>query len=161
MSRFGKVAGAANAGAASLCAELIWLGSVLVAFGAVISMFTGMSLTMAIAIACVVTCVYTYLGGMWAASLWGRNIQLAIRPNATDKQMLSWIRAMVPVAILVAALIALLAQTIYWLICMAYALTLVVLFVLRCSRAVSLAALALIFSLFAVMVSLAINCLIG
>jgi len=110
MSRFGKVAGAANAG---------------------------------------------------AASLWGRNIQLAIRPNATDKQMLSWIRAMVPVAILVAALIALLAQTIYWLICMAYALTLVVLFVLRCSRAVSLAALALIFSLFAVMVSLAINCLIG
>lgn len=62
MSRFGKVAGAANAGVVSLCAELIWLGSVLVAFGAVISMFTGMSLTMAIAIACVVTCVYTYLG---------------------------------------------------------------------------------------------------
>ncbi len=35
------------------------------------------------------------------------------------------------------------------------------LFVLRCSRTVFLAALALIFSLFAVMVSLAINCLIG
>lgn len=69
MSRFGKVAGIANAGVVSLCAELIWLGSVLVAFGAVISMFTGMSLTMAIAIASVVTCVYTYLGGMWAVSL--------------------------------------------------------------------------------------------
>lgn len=65
MSRFGKAAGVANAVVVSLCAELIWLGSVLVAFGAVISMFTGMSLTMAIVIASVVTCVYTYLGGMW------------------------------------------------------------------------------------------------
>jgi len=304
-SRFGKAAGVANAVVVSLFAELIWLGSVLVAFGAVISMFTGISLAMSIVIASVVTAIYTYMGGMWAvsltdfiqmvlliagilivfpaainavggwgpfvanagnveglppfamwpvggeagyvyytgiegwmyyavawasiglagtvaaqdfwqrilaaknektavrtcwitsgiylvfgmmcpligiaaweinptftgaaveqifpwmattllspylaifvsvgliaalmssgdsaalaaASLWGRNIQLAIRPKATDKQMLSWTRAMVPVAILVAALIALIAQTIYWLMCMAYALTLVVLFV--------------------------------
>lgn len=32
-------------------------------------MFTGISLVVAIILASVITCIYTYLGGMWAVSL--------------------------------------------------------------------------------------------
>lgn len=68
-------------------------------------------------------------GTLAAASLWGRNIQLAIRPKATDKQILRWTRVLVPVALAFSALIALAAARIYWLMCMAYAIALTVIFI--------------------------------
>lgn len=68
-SRFGKAAGVASALAISLTTEVIWVASVLVAFGAVIMTFTGLPLATGIVIAAIVVAIYTYMGGMWAVTL--------------------------------------------------------------------------------------------
>ncbi|WP_176761234.1 sodium:solute symporter family protein [Desulforhopalus singaporensis] len=66
--RFGKKMGAISAIVLSI-ADTGWLASLLVAFGAILHYFTGVSLNTAIVVSTLVVMVYTYMGGMWAVSL--------------------------------------------------------------------------------------------
>ncbi|MCD6472094.1 sodium:solute symporter family protein [Candidatus Aerophobetes bacterium] len=66
--RYGKTMGVFSIIVLSI-AEMGWVGSQLVAFGAILNVFTGLPMAYGIIISCVVLIGYTYLGGMWAVTL--------------------------------------------------------------------------------------------
>ena len=68
LKRFGRHTGALSCIAVMLN-EVFWIGATITAFGAILSTFTGLSLTAAILISCIITGIYTLLGGMWAVTL--------------------------------------------------------------------------------------------
>lgn len=66
--RYGKKMGVL-ASIVLVIAQMGWVGSMLVAYGAILHYFSGLPLSWGIIISCVVVVCYTYLGGMWSVTI--------------------------------------------------------------------------------------------